>query len=53
MNRTFEPNGDSWLILTSVIQDPVYLNNRWAVSTHFKRLPDNNTTWEPEPCSAR
>lgn len=53
MSRTFEPNGDSWLILTSVVEDPIYLNNRYVRSTHFKRLPDNNTTWEPEPCSAR
>ena len=52
-NRTFEPNGDSWLMLTSVVEDPVYLNNRHFRSTHYKRLPDNNTTWEPEPCSAR
>ncbi len=53
MSRTFEPNGDSWLILTSVVEDPIYLNNRYVRSTHFKRLPDNNTTWESEPCSAR
>jgi hypothetical protein len=52
-SRTFEPNGDSWLILTQVVQDPVYLNNRYVRSTHYKRLPDSNTTWEPEPCSAR
>ena len=53
MSRTFETNGDSWLILTSVVEDPIYLNNRYVRSTHFKRLPDTNTTWEPEPCSAR
>jgi hypothetical protein len=53
MSRTFEPNGDSWLILTSVVEDPVYLNNRYVRSTHFKRLPDSHTTWEPEACSAK
>ncbi len=53
MSRTFEPNGDSWLILTQVVEDPIYLNNRYVRSTHYKRLPDTNTTWEPEPCSAR
>ncbi len=52
-SRTFEPNGDSWLILTAVVEDPQYLNNRYVRSTHFKRLPDDNSTWEPEPCSAR
>jgi hypothetical protein len=52
-NRTVEPNGDSWLILTSVVEDPQYLTGPFIRSTHFKRLPDNNTAWEPEPCSAR
>jgi hypothetical protein len=52
-SRTFEPNGDSWLLLTSVVEDPVYLTNRFLRSTHYKRLPDNSTTWEPDACSAR
>jgi hypothetical protein len=52
-NRTVEPNGDSWLILTSIVEDPQYLTGPFIRSTHYKRLPDNNTAWEPEPCSAR
>jgi hypothetical protein len=52
-SRTVEPNGDSWLILTSIVEDPQYLTGPFIRSTHFKRLPDNNTAWEPEPCSAR
>jgi hypothetical protein len=51
--RTAEPNGDSWLILTAIVEDPQYLTGRFVRSTHYKRLPDNNSTWEPEPCSAR
>ena len=51
--RTIEPNGDSWLILTAIVEDPQYLTGRFVRSTHYKRLPDANTTWEPEPCSAR
>ena len=51
--RTFEPNGDSWLILTAVVEDPQYLTGRFVRSTHFKRLADTNTAWEPEACSAR
>jgi hypothetical protein len=53
VSRTFEPNGDSWLVVTSIVEDPTYLTTRFLRSTHFKRLPDTNTTWEPEPCSAR
>ena len=52
-NRTIEPNGDSWLILTSIVEDPQYLTGPFIRSTHYKRLPDNNTAWEAEPCSAR
>jgi hypothetical protein len=52
-NRTLEPNGDSYLVLTSIVEDPQYLTGRFVRSTHYKRLPDNNAAWEPEPCSAR
>jgi hypothetical protein len=52
-NRTIEPSGDSWLILTAIVEDRQYLTGRFVRSTHFKKLPDNYSTWEPEPCSAR
>jgi hypothetical protein len=52
-SRTVEPNGDSWLILTSIVEDPQYLNGPFLRSTHYKKLPDNKSVWEPEACSAR
>ena len=52
-NRTSEPNGDSWLILTTTVDDPQYLNMPFVRSTHYKRLPDTFSGWEPEACSAR
>jgi hypothetical protein len=52
-NRTLESNGDSWLVLTSIVEDPQYLTGPFIRSTHYKRLPDTNTTWEPEACSAK
>ena len=52
-SRTLEPNGDSWLILTSIVDDPQYLTGPFVRSTHYKRLPDNSAVWEPEPCSSR
>jgi hypothetical protein len=51
-NRTVEPNGDSWLILTAIVEDPRYLTGRFVRSTHYKKLPDASG-WEPESCSAR
>jgi hypothetical protein len=52
-NRTLEPNGDSWLILTAIVDDAQYLNGPFVRSTHFKRVADGDSTWEPEACSAR
>ncbi|MBM3819229.1 MAG: hypothetical protein FJW14_09490 [Acidimicrobiia bacterium] len=50
-NATSEPNGDRWLILTTVVRDPVYLNAPWVTSTHFKKVPDGQS-WTPTPCEA-
>ena len=52
-SRTIEPNGDSWLILTSIVEDPQYLTGPFLRSTNYKRLAENSTAWEPEPCSSR
>lgn len=52
--RTTEPNGDSWLIVTHVVEDPQYLTGPFIRSTHYKKLPDTPApAWTPEPCSAR
>lgn len=51
-NRTIEDNGDSWLIVSTVVEDPQYLTARFARSTHFKKLPDSRG-WNPTPCTAR
>jgi hypothetical protein len=51
-SRTMEPNGDSWLIVTSVVDDPTYLNQPFVTSTHFKRQADASR-WNPTPCAAR
>jgi hypothetical protein len=51
-NATHEDNGDSWLIVTTVVQDPRYLTGRFFTSSHFKKLPDASG-WKPTPCAAR
>jgi len=48
-DRTSEPNGDSWLIVTSIIEDPTYLNIPLMLSTHFKREADG-AKFNPRPC---
>ena len=51
-SRATEPNGDSWLFLTAIVEDPQYLTTPFIRSSHFKKLPDTSA-WEPEACSAK
>jgi hypothetical protein len=48
-DRTDEPNGDAWLIVTSTLNDPTYLAQPLMTSTHFKREPDGSK-WNPRAC---
>jgi hypothetical protein len=45
------PNGDRWLVITTVVHDPKNLQTDWITSLHFKREPDG-ARWKPSPCSA-
>jgi hypothetical protein len=51
INRTSEANGDAWLVVTTVIEDPQNLTSRFVTSSHFKKVPDSSA-WSPTPCSA-
>ena len=44
-----QPNGDTWLLVVTVIEDPQYLNEPFYTSTHFK-LEENDDGWNPTPC---
>ena len=44
--------GDSLLIVTTIVDDRQYLTGQLARSTHFKKLPDASG-WDPKPCTAR
>jgi hypothetical protein len=48
-NRVDEPNGDSWLIVTTMVEDRQFLTDRFVTSTHFKKVPDDSG-WDPTPC---
>ena len=47
-----EPNGDEWLVVKSVIEDPQYLSRTFIRSTHFRKQADA-AGWNPTPCNAR
>ena len=51
INRTSEPNGDAWLIVTTSVEDPQNLTSRFVTSSHFKKVEDGSA-WSPTPCSA-
>jgi hypothetical protein len=51
-NATKEPNGDQWLIITTIVNDPKYLNQPFITSTHFKKEP-SDAKWNATPCSSK
>jgi hypothetical protein len=51
-NRTNEPNGDSWLFDTTIVEDPVYLQGPFITSENFKHQA-GNAGWAPSGCEAR
>jgi hypothetical protein len=44
-----EPNGDQWLIVDAIVEDPTYLVRSFVRSTHFRKQADG-TGWDPSPC---
>jgi hypothetical protein len=42
-------NGQSYLIVTSAVDDPQYLRERFITSGQFKREPEGSK-WSPAPC---
>lgn len=51
-DRVDEDGGASYLVLTSTLDDPVYLTQPYLTAIHFKKQADA-TGWNPSPCSAR
>ena len=47
-----EANGDTYLVLTSKLEDPAYLTDPMITAAHFKKLP-NTAAWNPTPCAVR
>ena len=46
-----QPDGTPLLVVTTIVEDPVYLQRPFVVSSHFKKEADASR-WEPTPCSA-
>jgi hypothetical protein len=48
-DRMTFPNGDDFLTVTIILNDPKYLTGEYTRSAHFKREPDASK-WRPAPC---
>lgn len=46
-----EPNGDVWLVVTSIVTDPEYLDQNFITSSQFKKT--DASKWNPTPCQAK
>lgn len=44
-----QANGDVWLHVVTIVEDPRYLNDAFYTSTHFKR-EGNGAKWNPTAC---
>jgi len=51
-DRTKESNGDSWLVITAIVDDPANLNVPFITSDHF-RMETDKSKWNPTPCIAK
>jgi hypothetical protein len=46
-----ELNGDTWLVVTTVVKDPQYLFQPFITSSHFKKLV-GASGWDPTQCKS-
>ena len=49
--RFAAPNGDEWLMVTTIVDDPRYLTQRFIVSNHFRKEAAGGR-WNPRACGA-
>jgi hypothetical protein len=45
----FADGADEWFTVTTIVEDPTYLNQSFITSTNFKREPDGSK-WKPTSC---
>jgi hypothetical protein len=50
---TPETYGVRYMVVTTIVEDPEYLAATLITSSNYKKLPDTNNGWDPQPCSVR
>lgn len=51
-DKVTEPDGETLLIVSTIVNDPQYLTQEFLTSTHFKKEPDG-AKWSPSACTAK
>jgi hypothetical protein len=51
-DRVNEPGGESYLVVTTTVEDPTYLAQPLLTDSHYRRQADASG-WHPMPCSAK
>jgi hypothetical protein len=46
-----EPDGTDWLVVKTIVEDPVYLTGEFVTSSNFRRQKDRSG-WNPRACTA-
>jgi hypothetical protein len=47
-----EPDGTDWLVVKTIVEDPVYLTGEFITSSNFRRQKDQDG-WNPRPCAVK
>ena len=50
LDRVDEPDGNAYLVVTTTVEDPVYLYQPFVTSSHYRRQQDS-AGWKPRRCS--
>ncbi|PCJ42248.1 MAG: hypothetical protein COA71_06575 [SAR86 cluster bacterium] len=48
-NRFTAPTGEEWFVVTTIVDDPLYLMTPYVTTSHFRRESDNSK-WNPSLC---
>lgn len=52
LDRVTEPDGNAYLVVTTTVEDPVYLFRPFVTSSHYRKQQDS-AGWKPRPCSVK
>lgn len=52
LDRVNEPDGNAYLVVTTTVEDPVYLAQPFWTSSHYRKQQDS-AGWKPRDCTAK